>query len=186
MHLRGDYVVAAREGYRAVRLPYANEQLAMIVALPNEPERIEEVSGRMDGAELAQLLAALRAPGKLVDLAMPRFTARYKAGLVEAFQQLGMRKAFDTQMADFSGMTGKPQVDVPVAIDQIVHRAVIEVAEEGTEAAAASGVVMGLRSVRPPAAEPFRIDRPFLFYIVEDTTGAVLFQGRIVDPRPAG
>jgi serpin B len=183
MHLRADFPLAARSGYRAIRLPYANAQLAMIVALPDDLARTGEVAARLDDKEFPQLLAALRAPAQAVDLAMPRFSAQYKASLVDPFQQLGMRKAFDTQGADFSGMTGRPQSEVPLAIDQIEHRALIEVAEEGTEAAAASGVAIGLRSVRPSPAEPFRVDRPFLFYIVDDATGAVLFQGRIVDPR---
>jgi serpin B len=186
MHLRAAFAIAVRQGYRALRLAYAAEQLAMVVALPDDIARTEEMTARLDGAELAQLLAELRAQPQAVDLALPRFSAHYKAGLVEAFQQLGMRKAFATHEADFSSMTGKPPAEALVAIDQIVHRAVIEVAEEGTEAAAATGVVMGLRSVRPSSAETFRVDRPFLFYIVDDASGAILFQGRIVDPRPGG
>ena len=75
-------------------------------------------------------------------------------------------------------------MEAPVAIDQIVHSAVIEVDEEGTEAAAATGVSAVLTS-SGPLAEPFQIDRPFLFYIADDATGAILFQGRIDDPRKA-
>lgn len=183
MQLRGSFALATREGYRAIRLPYAAEQLAMVVALPDDIARTEEVTVRLDSAEFTQLLTALRSPPQLVDLSLPRLSARYKVGLVETFQQLGMRKAFDTLEADFSGMTGKPAGEVLIAIDQIEHRAIIEVTEEGTEAAAATGVVMGLRSVRPSSAETFRVDRPFLFYIVDDASGAVLFQGRISDPR---
>jgi serpin B len=185
MQLRGTFALAARTGYRAIRLPYAAEQLAMVVALPDDGAQTDEVAARLDGTEVAQLLAALRTQPQLVDLALPRFAARYKANLVAPFQQLGMRKAFDTHEADFSGMTGKPPGEVLVAIDQIEHRAVIDVGEEGTEAAAATGVVMGLRSVRPSAAETFRVDRPFLFYVVDDASGAILFQGRITDPRAA-
>ncbi|HET7155145.1 MAG TPA: serpin family protein, partial [Hyphomicrobiaceae bacterium] len=68
---------------------------------------------------------------------------------------------------------------------QIVHRAVIEVSEEATEAAAATGVGFIVRSakIKPVEPLPFRVDRPFLYYLVDETTGAVLFQGRIVDPR---
>jgi len=98
---------------------------------------------------------------------------------------MGMHRAFDAATADFSGMTGKPQSELPLAIDQIVHRAVIEVAEEGTEAAAATGVSVAVRAVRTPAPEVFRVDRPFLFAIVDNETGAILFEGQIVDPRQA-
>jgi serpin B len=97
-----------------------------------------------------------------------------------------MTRAFDLRQADFSGMTGRPASQVPMAIGSIVHRAVIEVMEDGTEAAAATAVAMasGAAGGRPPE-EPqvFHVDRPFLFAIMDDASGAVLFQGRIVDPR---
>jgi serpin B len=96
-----------------------------------------------------------------------------------------MVRAFDAEQADFSGMTGRPPSEAPFAIGEIEHRAVIDVMEDGTEAAAATAITfrfsggtrMGLRQ------EAFRVDRPFLFYVVDDATDAVLFQGRIVDPR---
>ena len=95
-----------------------------------------------------------------------------------------MRLAFDPQKADFSFLTGMPSSQAPTAIDQIAHRAVIELSEESTEAAAATAVAV-VTSAAPKPIEPirFRVDRPFLYYIVDDPTGAVLFQGRIVDPR---
>jgi serpin B len=97
-----------------------------------------------------------------------------------------MVRAFDAAQADFSGMTGRPQSEAPFFIGGILHRAVIEVMEDGTEAAAVTAIGFrftgGTRwSLGPP--EVFRVDRPFLFYVVDDATGAVLFQGRIVDPR---
>ena len=98
---------------------------------------------------------------------------------------MGMRRAFDYQMADFSGMTGKVQAELPLAIGQIMPAAVIEVAEEGTEAAAATAATMVAKAIRSPPAQMFRVDRPFLFAIVDETTGALLFEGRIADPRQA-
>jgi serine protease inhibitor len=97
----------------------------------------------------------------------------------------GMVRAFDPKTADFSGMTGRPPSEVPMHIGQIVHRAIIDVMEDGTEAAAATAVAMLARvgGATPAKPEVFRVDRPFLFYIVDDATGAILFQGRIVDPR---
>ena len=98
-----------------------------------------------------------------------------------------MKMAFESQVADFSGMTGVPLTEERPFIGQIRHRAVIEVAEESTEAAAATAIeLVAPKSVMPrpaPKPEPFRVDRPFLFYLVDDATGAILFQGRIVDPR---
>ena len=83
-----------------------------------------------------------------------------------------------------AGMTRRPSSDLKLRIAIIVHRAVIEVDEEGTEAAAGTAPRMELTShLEPVAPEPFRVDRPFLFYFVGDATGAILFQGMISDPR---
>ena len=113
-------------------------------------------------------------------MALPRFKLEFKAELVSLFKQAGMTLPFDAGRADFSGMTGSP--DRRLAIGGIVHRAVIDVMEEGTEAAAATAVTM-VRSSAPAKAEEFHVDRPFLFYLVDNTTGAILFQGRVSDPR---
>jgi serpin B len=106
---------------------------------------------------------------------------------VEQFRQGGMTLPFADD-ADFSGVTGRPPSADRLRISQIVHRAVIEVAEESTEAAAASAVELSSRGVRPGLPEQpevIRVDRPFLFYVVDDASGAILFQGRITDPRQA-
>jgi len=183
MHLRSDFTVAERAGYRAIRLPYVGERVGMIVVLPDKSGA--EVDKWPAEDEFQSLLAALHAPAQSVQLSLPRFRASFKADLVAPFEQMGMHRAFDAWAADFSGMTGKPQSAVPLQIDQIVHRAVIDVGEEGTEAAAATGVTVGVAAAPMQRAITFRVDRPFLFAIVDDVTGAVLFAGRIVDPRQA-
>ena len=134
--------------------------------------------------EAAELFGALLRNGqtRYVDLSLPRFKTAFKAELVTPFRQAGMPLPFDPNRADFSGITGRPLSEERLVISQIVHRAVIEVQEEGTEAAAATAIEMSRTSV-PPDPEPFRADRPFLFYIVDYATRAILFQGRIVDPR---
>jgi serpin B len=183
---RANHAVATREGYRAIRLPYAVRPLALVIALPNEVDGVKEVARRLDESELTQMLAALRKQmPRPVVLTLPRFKAEYTADLKDAFQRAGMTLAFDMRRSDFSGLTGLPPRQAPTAIDQIVHRAVIEVSEEATEAAAATAVGIAVTSVAPRPAEPiqFRVDRPFLYYLVDDTTGAVLFQGRVLDPR---
>jgi serpin B len=157
----------------------------MIVVLPDEVDGVRAVAAKLDSAEFAQMRAALRkTPPRLTSLSLPRFKAEYAADLKPEFQQTGMRLAFDPGKADFSGLTGLPREQAPSAIDQIVHRAVIDVAEESTEAAATTAVGI-VASAMPKPIEPirFRVDRPFLYYIVDEVTGAVLFQGRIVDPR---
>ena len=189
MMMRGDNLAfVARTGYRAIRLPYQIPQLGLVVVLPNDIDGVADTARRLDDGEIANLLAALRAPTarKLVDLTLPRFGTRYDADLVPAFQLAGMTKAFDSKAADFSGMTGKPVSAVRLYIGQIRHRAMIDVAEESTEAAAATAIaVVAAAALRepPPQPEPFHVDHPFLFYLVDDATGAILFQGRIAHPR---
>jgi serpin B len=183
---RANHAVVSREGYRAIRLPYAVRSLAMVIALPNEVDGLGDVARRLDADELAQMLAALRKePPRLVSLMLPRFKAEYGANLKGVFQKLGMTLPFDESRSDFSGLTGVPPKTAPTAIDQIVHKAVIEVSEEATEAAATTAIGVRITSAAPKPVEPlqFRVDRPFLYYLVDDATGAVLFQGRVVDPR---
>jgi len=186
MHQRASYALAARGDYRAIRLPYTVKDIGMVVVLPNEIDGLDAVTRVLDEAEWAQLVTALQAPDavKMTDLALPRFKASYGASLVPQFQQAGMKLAFEEKLADFSGMTGRPAGQPPLAIGSIMHRAVIEVMEDGTEAAAATAVAVIAGAIaRPEPPQVFHVDHPFLFAIVDDASGAILFQGRIADPR---
>jgi len=178
MNQTGSFSLVSRGGYRAVRLNYEVPELGLIIVLPDD---IEGVGAN----ELAELFAALRdgQAKKPVALALPRFKAEFKADLTAPLRQAGIQKAFDANGADFSGMTGRPAGAGRIHIDQIVHRAVIDVAEESTEAAAATAVGVRSAAIAAPAPASFRVDRPFLFYLVDDTTGAILFEGRVADPR---
>jgi serpin B len=182
MHRVGTYQVATRSGYRAIRLPYSVEALSMVVVLPDAVGGAAKLARDLDAPALAALFRDLT-EWKTVSLALPRFKTSFKAKLGELFQSAGMRRAFDLRQADFSGMTNRPPREAPIAISDVVHRAVIDVTEEGTEAAAATAIAMMTASASP-AGESFVVDRPFLFYIVDDASGAILFQGRISDPRP--
>jgi serpin B len=184
MRRLGRHALVSRQIYRAVRLPYAIGSLGMVVVLPDELEGLADVSKRLDERELTEMLAVLRAaPSQMVDLGLPRFKTEFKADLKGAFQQQGMSLAFSRDQADFSGMTGQPVAKGRLAIGQITHAAVIDVQEDGTEAAAATAVVMVPMSAPPRREVAFLVDRPFLFYLVDDLSGAILFQGRIIDPR---
>jgi serpin B len=187
MNQMASFSLVSRGGYRAIRLNYQISELGLVIVLPDDIEGAAAVARRLGANELAELFAALRdgQAKKPVALALPRFKAEYKAELVAPFRQAGMQKAFDANAADFSGMTGRPAAEARLHIGQIVHRAVIEVAEENTEAAAATAVTIRATAAQapPPTPEPFRVDHPFLFYLVDDTTGAILFEGRIADPR---
>jgi leukocyte elastase inhibitor len=182
MHRMGSYQAATRPGYRAIRLPYSVDALSMVVVLPDEVSGADRLARALDAPALAALFRDLT-EFKTVSLALPRFKTSFRASLGKLFQGAGMRRAFDPQLADFSGMTNRPAREAPLAINDVIHRAIIEVTEEGTEAAAATAITMMTTSM-PSKVEPFVVDRPFLFYIADDATGAILFQGRISDPRP--
>jgi serpin B len=185
MNQTGSFSLVSRGGYRAIRLNYRVPELGLVIVLPDDIEDAGVVARRLGANELAELFAALRdgQAKKPVALTLPRFKAEHKADLVAPFRQAGIHKAFDANGADFSGMTGRPAGEGRVHIDQIVHRAVIEVAEESTEAAAATAVGVRTAAIASPVPVSFRADHPFLFYLIDDTTGAILFQGRLTDPR---
>lgn len=159
-------------GVQVIELPYLGKELSMVVMLPDDPKALSALE-----ASLGERIA--KGPPKShkeVAIALPRFKMTMPLSLNDPLQALGMKTAF-TSDADFSGMTGTKGY----AISAVLHKAFVEVNEEGTEAAAATGVVIGITSVPPPPI-PFRADHPFVFLIRENATGAVLFMGRVVDP----
>jgi len=179
-------------GFRAIRLPLAAPQLGLIIVLPNDIDGLVQVSRSFDSAMQADLFRAfdgkepssgalsLEAKG-VSPLALPKFKAALAADLAPPFQKLGLTLALSND-ADFSGMTGGRK---KVKIDQIRHRAIFEAAEDGIEAAAATAVEIGVAGAAahaPPPREPFIVDRPFMFFLADQATGAVLFEGMIVDP----
>jgi serine protease inhibitor len=164
---------AEGEGYQAVELPYDGRELSMIVLLPAKSQ-FKAFEGSLDAAQVEAILREL-APGQIA-LTMPRFKFDSEFSLKDRLSQMGMPLAF-TSDADFSGMTGNREL----SISAVLHKAFVSVDEAGTEAAAATAVVVGLTSA-PASPVEVTIDRPFLFLIRDVKTGAVLFLGRVVDP----
>ena len=178
------FAIQKGDGFSAVRIPYGIDALSMIVVRPDAVDGIDAVIKALDGEKLEAFLAALRkAPQLNATLSLPRFKFEFKSDLIEPFKSLGLSKVFDAAQSDLSGMTGLPRDKAQSTIDQIAHRAVIDVAEEGTEAAAATAAVITTRAMTPGVVDQFNVDRPFLFVIADDNTGAVLFAGRVSDPR---
>ena len=123
------------------------------------------------------MLAKWLAAGRPVRVWLPRFRVEAGSSPADALRDLGMKAAFDLQAADFSGLGGEP-----VSLTRVAHRALVEVTEEGTVAAAVSGIVGGLPAPVPPPVD-FRADRPFLFLIRDVKHGTVLFLGRLTTPK---
>jgi serpin B len=178
MQRESTYAYIETSDFQALDLPYQGGQIAMLVLLPRAggfPFFEESLTQE----RLAAIVAALRAtPGRL-DL--PRF--RYESAafsLKQALHALGMRGAFDSQTADFSGMADSERL----SLSDVLHKGFISVDENGTEAAAATAAVgAAASSAIFPETFVMRVDRPFLFAIRDVPTGALLFLGRIVDPR---
>ncbi len=166
---------ASGEGWQAVDLPYIGGQVAMTLIVPDEG-RFSEVEGRLTQGLLDEVVASLL-EGPEVNLTMPKFEFRTQTSLGTALVTLGMTNAFDPDNADFSGMTKEEKL----FISDVIHEAYIAVDEEGTEAAAATAVIMAAGAM-PLEMVELVIDRPFLFALRDLETGALLFMGRVTDP----
>jgi serpin B len=164
---------AAGEGYQAVELPYLGGELSMVILLPAEGT-FQDWATSLDAAQLAAIASDMQR--MQVQLTMPRFTFESGFELKNALMQLGMTDAFSGS-ADFSGMTGQRGL----FISDVYHKAFVAVDEEGTEAAAATAVVMELTAA-PAQPIEVRVDRPFVFLIRDIETGAILFLGHVVSP----
>lgn len=182
MHQRSYFPVVSRPGFRAIRLPYLTGSLSMVIFLPDAADGVTALAQRLDASEISALFRALRQEKKVnTYLSLPRFKIRFAAKLKNRYQQLGLMQPFEGDRADFSGITDRPKEQVRVWIDDILHRATLEVTESGTEGAAATATSMA-EVVMANKPQPFTVDRPFLFYINDDRTGVILFAGRISDP----
>jgi serpin B len=161
-------------GAQAVELLYDGRQLSMVVILPDEGE-FERFEEGLDSATMEQVLASLK-PAR-VDLSLPKFEFEAEFALKDALQALGMPAAFGDQ-ADFSGIDGSRDL----RIAEVVHKAFVAVDEAGTEAAAATAVIVATRAMLPEDVVTVTVDRPFLFLIRDNATGTVLFLGRVLRP----
>ncbi len=174
MHQSGNYLYVKQGGLAAIELPYADHELSMLAILPDGD--IGQLDQSLTVEEIHQLQAHMREQD--VEVVLPRFKFETRYALKPVLSAMGMRDAFDEGLADFSGMTGHPDL----FIDQVIHQARIEVNEEGSEAAASTAVVMNLKAMREERRLVFRADRPFLFFIVHNATGSILFMGRLCNP----
>ncbi len=170
----GDARYGRVDGWQAVELRYAGDALAMTIVLPDRA--LEAFGGELDGDRLARVLRSVAPVGR-VALSLPKWTFRTNRPLKENLAALGMPTAFDERKADFSGMTAEEKL----LIDDVLHEAFIAVDEAGTEAAAATAVMMRTESMPVIDAEMV-VDRPFLFVIHDVATAVPLFIGRVTDP----
>lgn len=164
---------ATVNGVEVVQLAYQGDEVSMLLLVPPAGD-LAALEGSLTAAQLDAYVAALQ-PAQL-EFSMPKFEIDLETQLAEPLAAQGLALAF-SDGADFSAMTG----DRSLSISGVVHHAVIKVTEEGTEAAGATAIIFGTTSI--PQTRPVHVDRPFLFFIRDNATGALLFMGHVVDPR---
>jgi serpin B len=176
MSLTANFKYAEVEGLQVLELPYAGNDLAMVILLPDETDGLKTLEKQLNEASLYRWLAPARE--QKVAVFLPKFKLSAQFSLAKDLAAMGMTDAFSPR-ADFSGMDGQRDL----FISAVVHKAFVDVNEEGTEAAAATGVVMRSMAVMRPRPTPvFRADHPFIFLIRDTRSGGILFLGRMVDP----
>ncbi|MBW8803187.1 MAG: serpin family protein [Catenulisporales bacterium] len=173
-----EYGYAEGDGWQYAELPYQKEHMAMGVLLP-AADTFDTFRKSLTADRLASITGSLS--DTKVDLELPKFTFDTDLQLNKALMSLGMTSAFDSDTADLSGIPAKPE---KLAVTTVVQKTHVAVDEEGTTAAAASGVAIGTAG----AAEPHKpavmhVDHPFLFLIRDTVSGQILFLGQVTDPQ---
>lgn len=177
MHQMEYWNYAHLDGLQVLELPYQGETLSMVILVPEEPDGLAALEQQLTPDHLQQWLVAaeeypMMMDGAPVSIWLPKFKLTSTLELEDTLSAMGMPQAFSD--ADFSGMNGQKDL----AISQVIHKAFVEVNEQGTEAAAATAVVAITRG----GTQNCRIDRPFIFLIRDRESESILFLGRVVNP----
>ena len=170
MHREGAYPYFRGKNFEAAGLPYSDGRVSMYIFLPNRDSNLDEFLDGLNAENWEYWISQFR--GKRCDMMLPRFRLEYEVKLNDTLKALGMEIAFNSGAADFSRM-GPPSL----FISKVQHKTFVEVNEEGTEAAAATVII--LKKSTPPV---FRVDRPFFFAIYDAETQTILFMGIVTEP----
>ncbi|XP_068956584.1 serpin B6-like, partial [Petaurus breviceps papuanus] len=157
-------------------LPYVGGQMDMVILLPDENTDLKTLEKGLTSEKLADWLNPKRMDETKVEVFLPRFKLEKDLNMEDILQKLGMSDAFDRSMADFSGMSARNDL----CLTKVIHKAYVEVNEEGTEAAAATAAIItfGCAMYTPQ----FVVDRPFLFLIRDNISKNILFLGKVISP----
>jgi len=176
MNLTADFRYAEVEGLQLLELPYAGDHLSMDILLPHESGGLKGMEDQLNENNIDRWLAQTRE--RKVAVFLPKFKLAAQINLAKRLAEMGITDAF-SPLANFSGMDGARDL----FISAVVHKAFIDVDEEGIEAAAATGVAIRSMAVMMPQPIPiFRADHPFIFLIRDNHSGSILFLGRLADP----
>jgi len=160
------------EECEALEMPYAGDRLSMVIFLPVTTSGWVDFENKMSALDLSRLIQAL--PRQSVSVCLPKFQFESSFKLAGALEKMGMGNAFSQELADFGGM----MLEKPFGISNVLHKAMVEVDEAGTRASDATVVVISVGL--PPV---FRADHPFIFVIRDIPSDAILFMGRVLNPR---
>ena len=175
MHQKSDAGYYEDDEIQALEILYKGEKKSMIIVLPKETDGWKLIGRVLTPDRLKIISRGMEV--KEVEMAIPKFTYENQFNLKETLILLGMKEPF-SNFADFSGMTEANDLK----IDEVIHKAFIEVNESGTEAAAATAVIMVLKSALAEQPIRFIANHPFIYFITDKTTGAIIFMGRFVNP----
>jgi len=176
MHLKDtEFPYAETDNFQVLKIPYGCNNLSMLIILPRTLN--EEMVKEIDYEKIMEMQKLLTK--QKIDIFIPKFKIEQTYDLINPLRNLGIRTAFDPVAADFSKITGSKNLYISKAI----QKSFIEVTEEGTEAAAATGIVMNITAARPGVKKVFVADHPFIFLIIEEKSNLVLFVGRISKPQ---
>ena len=176
MNQSGSFRYAENDGVQVVRLPYGTGRMGMYIFLPANARGLGGFLGGLNDRVFIEWMSRLVT--REGDVLVPRFKIEYECAMSRTLKAMGMKEAFDASVADFSGMS-----DAALCVSEVKHKAVVEVNEEGTKAAAVTSVEMKATSIREPADRfSFIANRPFFFVIRDDATGTLLFMGALYDP----
>ncbi len=184
MRQSGRVRFATTDGTSVLELGYKGGRFATMFVLPKSGDDLAKLEKRLDAATLDAWAKSLK-PTQ-VAMQIPRFKVEPTGALElsKPLRTMGMVLPFDRQKADFTGMANPKRAADRLSISNIFHKTFVGMDEAGTEAAAATAVVMEMRGLKAPPAENFLADRPFFFFVRDVKTGLVMFGGRIVDPSP--
>ena len=177
MHTNREFIYAENDACQIVGIPYKDDVLRFILVLPRKNDGLADLERQLTPAKLQQWMGTLSSPH--VELALPRFKFENSISLKPALQKLGMLKAYDVS-ADFSGMLATPLDGF--YIGEALHKSFVALDENGTEAAAATALMMKAEAMEEPERVTVTADHPFLFLIDHPETGEILFMGRVDNP----
>jgi serpin B len=169
------FPVMSGDGFGAIELPYLDSNLSMVMLLPDKEDGLGALEAKLNPAFLDSMISQLKVSS--VDLSLPKFKLTKDVDVNGALGELGMHRAFAPGVADFSGIDGTREL----FISQVVHKAYVAVDEKGTEAAAATAIIMRATAIFQPNVT-FRVDHPFIWLLRDRKSGEIEFLGRVTDP----